>query len=156
MDQNYIQNMATSFGNLMVLSNLIQTHLDRKLKPFGLTAKQWFMLACIDQFFPNSINSIENAPNLKELGTVMNTSYQNAKQIALKLEATGFVELKRDLNDKRVIRINTTEYNKRFWEDNAQGGIDMLSEVFSALTIQDVKSLSEISTKMLNSMLKST
>lgn len=153
MDNDHLQNMATSFGNIIVLSNMIQTHLDRKLKPYGLTAKQWFMLACIDQFFPDSISSIDNAPNLKELGGIMNTSYQNAKQIALKLETAGFIELKRDLSDKRVIRINTTEYNKNFWQEHSDDGIKMLSEVFKSLTVQDVSKLTEVTSKMLNSML---
>lgn len=153
MDPTHLQNMSTSFGNIIVLSNMIQTHLDRKLKPYGLTAKQWFMLACIDQFYPDSIASLENAPNLKELGNVMNTSYQNAKQIALKLQDAGFVELRKDSNDRRVIRVNTTAYNKDFWAQHTTEGVEMLSEVFKALTDQDIARLSEVTGKMLSSLL---
>ena len=69
---------------------------------FGeLSWKQVFAIVCIDM--------CREAPTLRELSQVMGSSHQNVKQILLKLEKKGFVEMQTDEKDRRKQRIFLTE-----------------------------------------------
>ena len=66
--------------------------------------------ACADKFFEEitwkqffaiiSINLCSGNPTINDLADVMGTSHQNVKQILLKLEKVGSVEMIRDEQDK--------------------------------------------------------
>lgn len=135
-----LQTMAEIFGSIFVLSNALQTMVDRELAPYDLTAKQWFMLACLERYFYSESSEgsygIEGregraVPNLKNLAAVMGTSYQNVKQIALKLERTGFIRLSKDSKDKRSILICPTEKNRQFWLSHSSTSEALLLELFA-------------------------
>lgn len=140
MNSQTISNMAEIFGNTIVLSNKLQKLVDRALSPHNLTAKQWFLLACLERFF-------EEPPNLKELATAMGSSYQNVKQLALKLEKSGFVQLLQDPSDKRTIRIHSTEYNQTFWANYQSESLMILQSLFDELDVEEIATLSKLTTK---------
>jgi len=71
-DKQYI------FGALLIISNRLDTLLERELKCFGVTSKQWYLSMIIDTLF-------DNPPTLKEAAKEMGSSHQNVKQVALKL-----------------------------------------------------------------------
>jgi len=97
------------FGTVLVLSNKLDTLLDREMIPFGMTSKQWFLLLVVSTLF-------DKAPTIKEAAKAIGTSHQNVKQMALKLEQKGFLKLEKDSRDARATRLKPTEYSMTFWE----------------------------------------
>lgn len=97
------------FGSILIVSNKMDTLLERELKEYELTAKQWFMTVVIE-------NSFDMPPTIKEAAKAMGSSHQNVKQIALKLEQKGLITLEKDKKDSRVTRIRLTEQSYKFSE----------------------------------------
>jgi DNA-binding MarR family transcriptional regulator len=97
------------FGSILIVSNKMDTLLERELKEYDLTAKQWFMTVVIE-------NSFDMPPTIKEAAKAMGSSHQNVKQIALKLEQKGLITLEKDKKDSRVTRIRLTEQSYKFSE----------------------------------------
>ncbi len=95
------------FGSVQIVANKMDTLLERELKVYGLTSKQWFLTVV-------SENALDKLPTLKEAARAMGSSHQNIKQLALKLEQKGLLALERDKKDSRVTRIRLTDENDQF------------------------------------------
>ncbi len=67
------------FGMLFKTSNSLQAYLDQLLSKDQLTAKQMFLMIVINTFG-------DRYPTLKDVASKSSSSYQNVKQLALKLE----------------------------------------------------------------------
>ena len=93
------------FGSIFLVSNRLETVGNRFLGE--LTTKQWFLLAVVDTFF-------SEPPTLTEVAQLIHISYQNIKQIALKLEQKGFVQLHRAPRDRRAWHIHVTERAREY------------------------------------------
>ena len=132
--------MAKVFGNTVLIANHLQTIIDRDLDPHGLTAKQWFLIACMHEFFTEP-------PRLGDLARVMGTSYQNVKQLALKLEKINFVKISSDPTDQRALRIETTPQCSVFFEEHNSNAIQLMLKVFSSLSPDDLNSLFRITSQ---------
>ena len=102
-DQKFI------FGSVQIVANKMNTLLERELKEYDITSKQWFLTVVIE-------NSFEKPPTIKEAAKAMGSSHQNVKQVALKLEQKGLVRLEKDKKDARVTRIRLTEQSYKFSE----------------------------------------
>ena len=87
------------FGTLFVIGNRLQWLGDSFFEE--ITSKQWFVLTLLDAMEGYS-------PSLKELSAAAGSTHQNIKQIALKLEAKGYLTLTRDERDARQLRIYMT------------------------------------------------
>ena len=92
---------------LFQASNALQVMLDKILKKDDLTAKQFFMMIMVDSF--------EADPNINDLSQIFKTSHQNVKQVLLKLEKKSFINMYKDPNDKRILRVSMTDEAKTFW-----------------------------------------
>lgn len=90
----------TVFGMLFVLGNRLQVIGDRFYEE--ITAKQWFVLVMLELLG-------ENHPDLNGLSEAVGSSHQNVKQLVLKLEQKGYVELYTDESDKRKCMIRITD-----------------------------------------------
>jgi len=88
------------FGTIFALNNRIQCMGDRFYKE--ITIKQLFIILVLQLFG-------DYEPTLKELSDAAGSSYQNIKQIVLKLEKLNIVEITSDGHDKRKMRIKATE-----------------------------------------------
>jgi len=97
------------FGSVQIVANKMNTLLERELKEFDITSKQWFLTVVIE-------NSFDKPPTIKEAAKAMGSSHQNVKQVALKLEQKGLVCLEKDKKDARVTRIRLTEQSYKFSE----------------------------------------
>lgn len=97
------------FGSVQIVANKMNTLLERELKEYDITSKQWFLTVVIE-------NSFDNPPTIKEAAKAMGSSHQNVKQVALKLEQKGLVSLEKDRKDARVTRIRLTEQSYKFSE----------------------------------------
>ena len=97
------------FGSIQIVANKKETLLERELKEFDITFKQWFLMVVIE-------NTFDTPPTIKEAAKAMGSSHQNVKQVALKLEQKGLVRLEKDKKDARVTRIRLTEQSYKFSE----------------------------------------
>ena len=116
-------------GLMSAFENRFQAMADNVMKE--ISWKQFFAIVCI--------NMCKEPPTLRELSEVLGSSQQNVKQILLKLEKKGFVELMPDPADKRKQRIVLTESCKEFCEKNNGVSIMIMSKMFEGIPEQDLK-----------------
>ena len=95
-------------GLLSAFDNRFQAVADKTMKE--ISWKQFFAIVCI--------NLCKESPTIKELAEIMGSSHQNVKQILLKLEKKGFVNLTVDEEDRRKQRVMLTEKCINFCNDN--------------------------------------
>ena len=112
------------FGMLFKTSNSLQVYLDRLLSDENLTAKQMFLMIVINHFG-------ENYPTLKEVADKSSSSYQNVKQLALKLQEEGYVNIRKDALDRRKSRLNLTEKAAEFWKRREGTDSQEMEKLFS-------------------------
>lgn len=75
----------------------------------------------------------EASPTFKEAADRSGSSYQNVKQLALKLEKHGYVDIVDDPKDARAKRIVMTEKAKVYWlnrKDRDKASMDKLFRMF--------------------------
>jgi len=132
-------------GLLSAFDNRYQACADSFFKE--ITWKQLFAIICI--------NLCKDNPTINELSEVMGSSHQNVKQILLKLERVGFVQMVTDEKDRRKQRIIVTDKCREFCEKNEAASFQIISKIFEgispdniAITIQTIlameQNLSEI------------
>ena len=102
-----IKDQKFVFGTILIVSNKMDTLLERELKEYDITFKQWFLTVVVD-------NSFDKPPTIKEAAKAMGSSHQNVKQIALKLDQKGLIVLEKDKKDARVTRIRLTDQSYKF------------------------------------------
>jgi DNA-binding MarR family transcriptional regulator len=128
-DDALLATRAEAFGTLFVLMQHLSRRADGELADLGLTTRQWLLLAVLTNGSPGC------SPSLSEAATMYGSSRQNVKQVALGLEARGFVRLVADPADARTTRIEVTDRVREFDEplmvDRTRR---MLEEVFVGLT----------------------
>ena len=112
---------------------------DRGSEDWGLTTRQWLLLAVLTRGFPG------RTPSLSEAAAAYGSSRQNVKQIALGLEARGYLRLVPDPADGRTTRLVLTDKVGRFDEPEGQArGRDLLAAAFSGLGQADVLALRDL------------
>ncbi|WP_422485872.1 MarR family winged helix-turn-helix transcriptional regulator [Gudongella sp. DL1XJH-153] len=115
------------------LSNKLQTYLDQQLKEDQLTTKQMFLMIVIGSF--------DSDPGFSEISDRFGTSRQNVKQIALKLEKNGYVEIYTDEKDSRFKRIRFTNKATDYWKKRDEMDMLMLNKLFGSESIEQMKQL---------------
>lgn len=124
------------FGSIFLLSNKLQTVIDHGLSEYGLTAKQWFLMATLEEFFPEP-------PTIKAIADMIGSSHQNVKQLALKLEKNGFVKLEKDEKDKRAMKVILTEKSMQLGKSRNSENIKFFSELFSSVKEKEIQAMYE-------------
>lgn len=97
-------------GLLSAFDNRFQAMADKVMNE--ISWKQFFAIICI--------NLCKEKPTIKELAQIMGSSHQNTKQILLKLEKKGFVNISVDEEDRRKQRVTLTEKCIQFCNDNEE------------------------------------
>ena len=69
----------------------------------------------------------------------MGSSHQNVKQILIKLENKGFVEIIADEQDKRKQRIVLTEKTMIFCEEHEEGSQRIIKKIFEGIDIENIE-----------------
>lgn len=116
-------------GLLSAFENRFQAVADSAIKE--ISWKQFFAIICIS-FCPDS-------PTVKELAEIMGSSHQNVKQILLKLEKKGFVNIVADEKDKRKQRIVLTEYCREFCAKNDKMSADVMKKMFAGVSEEQLQ-----------------
>jgi len=127
-DPSQIEARATAFGRVFVLTQHLTRLTDAVLVDWGLTTRQWLLLAILSRSFAG------RSPSLSEAAEVYGSSRQNIKQIALGLEARGYLRLVPDPEDGRSTRLERTGKERVFDEPEGQArGIALLARAFEGL-----------------------
>lgn len=140
--RNKIPNETMIFGLLLILSNKMNTLLEREFKEFGVTTTQWFLSETINSLF-------DSPPTLKEVAGAMGSSHQNVKQMALKLQDKGLLALEKDKRDARVTRLRMTEQSRRFWKQTDPKGTVFRERMFKEMDVEDIQRTRHLLEKLL-------
>ena len=127
-------------GLLSVFDNRYQAKADGFYQE--ISWKQFFSIICI--------SLCKEPPSIKELSEIMGSSHQNVKQILLKLEKKGFVQIVVDDADRRKQRVLLTEKTMRFCEEHQEKADKIVGSIFQGvsneqkqITIQTILQMEE-------------
>ena len=141
---------AEIFGSVFVIVQHLTRRTDHELADVGLTTRQWLLLAVLTNTFP------DRSPSLSEAAEKYGSSRQNVKQIALGLEARGYVRLVADPDDARTTRIETTKQVRLFDQPKmVKRATAMLEDVFAGLTPDETSELRALAHRWLASLTSS-
>ncbi len=115
--------------------------INKKLEKDKITTKQWLMMIIIE-------NAFDHDPSMQEVADALSTTHQNVKQLAIRLEARGFMKIERDPDNRRILRLRTTEECHSYWEKRAPEDIKSIITLFEGLEDNEIKFLFEIIMKL--------
>ena len=115
---------AFLIGLLSAFENRFQNVADSFFEE--ITWKQFFAIICI--------NLCKESPTINELAGVRASSHQNGKQILIKLEKKGFVEMKIDEKDRRKQRVVTTKKCEDFCKRNAKESEIQINQMYEGIS----------------------
>lgn len=128
VDFRNIESKRFLLGLLSAFDNRYQASADSFFKE--ITWKQFFAIICID--------ICKESPTINELSEVMGSSHQNVKQILLKLEKVGFVEMIVDERDKRKQRVVITDKCREFCKRNDPSTRDIIEGIYDGIKEEDI------------------
>ena len=111
-------------GLLSAFENRFQTVADSFFEE--ITWKQFFAIICI--------NLCKDNPTINELSEVMGSSHQNVKQILIKLEKKGFIQMISDKEDRRKQRIIITAKCEEFCRKNEKESQIQMNRMYEGIT----------------------
>ena len=120
-------------GLMSAFDNRFQAMADRTMKE--ISWKQFFAIICI--------NLCKEPPTIKELAEIMGSSHQNVKQILLKLEKKGFVNITIDEQDRRKQRVQLTKYCMEFCQKNDDMSAQIMQQMFHGISEEQLKTTIE-------------
>ena len=115
-------------GLLSAFDNRFQAMADKVMEE--ISWKQFFAIICI--------NLCKESPTIKELSEIMGSSHQNVKQILLKLEKKGFVDISVDKDDKRKQRVILTEKCIEFCNSNDENSSMAVKYIFDGISEKEL------------------
>jgi len=116
-------------GLLSAFENRFQAVADKTMEE--ISWKQFFAIICT--------SLCKESPTIKELAEIMGSSHQNVKQILLKLEKKGFVDIVVDEKDKRKQRVVLTQFCKEFCEKNNEIAEISMKRMFAGIQEEQLK-----------------
>jgi len=125
------------FGMLFKVSNGLQVYLDRILSRDKLTAKQMFLMIVISTFG-------QEYPSLKQVALKSSSSYQNVKQLAIKLEKESYLEILIDDHDKRKRRLKLTDKAADYWQKRDSQDQEHMTNLFSGCSDEDLNACQKV------------
>lgn len=143
--KDLIPDEAMIFGFLLIISNKMNTLLEREFKEFDVTTKQWFLSETINSLF-------DSPPTLKEAANAMGSSHQNIKQVAMKLQQKGLLTLEKDKKDARVTRLRMTEQSHDFWKRTDPKGEIFREKMFKEIDSKDITKTRHLLEKILSNL----
>ncbi|MBP3922733.1 MAG: MarR family transcriptional regulator [Ruminiclostridium sp.] len=129
VDFSGIESSYFLIGLLSAFDNRFQAMADSMMEE--ISWKQFFAIICINMY--------NGKPTVKELAEIMGSSHQNVKQILIKLEKKGFVDITTDQTDKRKQRIELTEYCREFCERNDEMSMNIMKTMFSGISEEQLQ-----------------
>ena len=138
-EQELVRARAEIFGSIFVVVQHLTRRADAELTEMDLTTRQWLLLAVLTKWFPGRDAS------LTEAAERYGSSRQNVKQIALGLEARGFLRLVPDPADGRATRLRLTDKVGIFDRPEAVArATAMLADATAGLTSEETLVLRDL------------
>ncbi|HWT75356.1 MAG TPA: MarR family transcriptional regulator [Mobilitalea sp.] len=131
------------FAMIFMLSNQIQTIGDSFFKE--VSTKQWFVLLVLGIMEGYS-------PTLNELSEAVGSSHQNVKQLVIKLEQKGYVEVTKDETDARRLRIKMTPKSHEFHDAYQEKSNVFMSRLFDGFKKSDLAVTKKVMSTMRNTL----
>lgn len=120
---NDMENKAYVFSRIFMLANRLQALGDRM--DATITVKQWLLIAII-------LRS-GGSPTLGEIAERSGNSRQNTKKMAVILQKQGFLELKPDLQDRRILRVAVTDRCQDYFRSREDRELQFMEQLFSGI-----------------------
>jgi len=117
-----VDNEAFIFTAMHILANRFQTLGDRI--DSEITTKQWFVLAAVSKF-------TDRTPNIGDIASLLGTSRQNIKKMAVILERRGYLSMQKNEKDLRNILLVLTELCLDYFKGREQQEDEYLQRIFS-------------------------
>ena len=115
--------------------------INKKLAEDKITTKQWLMMIVIE-------NAFQHDPSMQEVADALSTTHQNVKQLAVRLEARGFMKIERDPENRRILRLRTTDECREYWEKRTPQDAESIISLFKGLDNEEIDSLFKIIMKL--------
>ena len=116
-------------------------YIGKKLAEDRITTKQWLMMIIIEKAFAHD-------PSMQEVADALSTTHQNVKQLATRLETRGFMKIEQDPNNRRILRLKTTDESREYWKKRTPEDIKSIIALFEGLDDSEIKSLYKIAVKL--------
>ena len=123
------------FALIFMLSNKLQTIGDSFFAE--VSTKQWFILLILGIMG-------EHTPTLSELSEAVGSSHQNVKQLVLKLEQKGYVEISKDAEDARRLRIRSTPKSQEFAQEYQERSAEFMEKLFGQFSQEELKTTENV------------
>lgn len=135
------------FGSIFIVANRLDTLMRRVFKRYDVTTKQWFLSIVVDNLF-------HEPPTIQEAAGEMGSSHQNVKQIALKMEQKGLLELVKDQSDARITRLKPTARSRDLWSRLKKEGDAYSERLFEGVDASDLKAARAVMMRLLENLSK--
>jgi len=146
--QEYVGERLEMEKYILVALFLVQQRwgyiISKDLASDHITTKQWLMMIVL-------ANAFQSPPSMQEVADAMSTTHQNVKQLAIRLEARGFLNIERDPTNKRILRLKVTPECSQFWDKRTPDDIKSIKSLFQGLNDGEIKDLFAIMAKLENS-----
>jgi len=129
IDFSHTETSYFLLGLLSAFDNRFQAVADKMIGE--ISWKQFFAIICI--------NLCKESPTIKELAGIMGSSHQNVKQILLKLEKKGFVDILTVEKDRRKQRVVLTKYCLEFCNANDEKSALAVNTMFEGISIEQLQ-----------------
>jgi len=130
------------YRKIFIVNQRFDLLLDRFLSKDNLTAKQFQLAAVIEQQF-------DGPPSVSEVANVLDTSHQNIKAIANKLQKKGFIQIEKDPKDRRRQLLKLTETNNEYWRNNEGVGEIFIINMFNGLNSEELLQFNKLIDKLI-------
>ncbi len=115
--------------------------ISKELAEDKITTKQWLMMIVLS-------NAFDHDPSMQEVADALSITHQNVKQLAVRLEERGFLNIERDTDNRRILRLKITEECHQYWEKRNPDDIKSINALFEDLNTEEIKNLFEIISKL--------
>lgn len=115
--------------------------INKELAEDKITTKQWLMMIVIE-------NAFDHDPSMQEVADALSITHQNVKQLAVRLESRGFMKIERDLHNRRILRLRTTDECRSYWEKRSPEDAKSIISLFKGLEDEEISSLFNIVMKL--------
>ena len=125
-------------GLISAFENRYQAKADAFFE--DISWKQFFAIICI--------NLCKESPTIKDIAAIMGSSHQNVKQILIKLEKRGYVEIVSDDKDKRKQRVVLTEKTLKLCAEKDMASKEVVGRIFSGVDEDEIKTVIKVLLKL--------
>lgn len=132
---------------LGAFANKVETEFDKQMEE--ITWKQYLLIKTLKHY---ETMPREKDPNLVKLADSLGSSYQNIKEIVIRLENKGFITIVSDDNDKKKQRIVLTERSYKYLEYREEKDRELFKKVTNGISSKQLYDMIDTITQIDNNL----